>query len=71
MVAAGGVRRLPVEREAPEGDSLRAGTHSVPVCPLGVVGVAVMAHIENMHRRASYLSEESKSRWERLGVGPD
>ncbi len=71
MVAAGGVRRLPVEQEAPEGTRYGQGLTQFLVCPLGVVNVAVVAHIENMRKRASYLSDESKSRWDRLAVGPD
>ncbi len=71
MVAAGGVRRLPVERLAPEGDSLSAETHSGPVCSTRPVDAIEMAHIEDPRIGTSYFSVDLKSRCERLAVGPD
>lgn len=71
MVAAGGVRRLPVERLAPEGDSLWAETHSDPVCSTRPVDAIEMAYIENPRIGTSYFSVDLKSRCERLAVGPD
>jgi hypothetical protein len=71
MVAAGGVRRLPVEQTAPEGDSLWAVTHSGLFCLPGGVSGSENAHIDNQRRRTSYFSEDLKSRCERLAVGPD
>ena len=71
MVAAGGVRRLPVERLAPEGTRYGQRLTRTQFARLDRLMRSKMENIENPRIRTSYFSVDLKSRCERLAVGPD